>query len=387
MLTLAVIVSIEGTRRLSFDSDVLSLLPRDSRVIQAFRAFLSRFGTLDQLYVVLSAPEGHAISEYADEIDAWTEGLRAAPEILRVDAGTADRTRSFAWLADRQLLILHDHYLDEALQRLSPDHLSSVIAGRRDLLSVPSADVVQLVRQDPAGLFELLRDSVGGGKPSSLMMGISDGAYVTPDGRSRLLLARPRRPPYDAEFSRSLDARLKQLTAAVAARPAQAHDNEDNEERPPIQVQFAGGHRIAVETEAVVKRESIWNSVGSLIVILPLLYLVFRSLWLVTVGSLPSALSLLFVLGGIGYSRRNALGSGDRVGCDAVRPRCRRRGAALRRPSPGACGRARVTSRRRWQGRRRACCSACGRRPRHSTVSCSWTFPAWSSSGGSSGTA
>ena len=302
MVTLALIVSIEGTRRLSFDSDVLSLLPRDSRVIQAFRTFLSRFGTLDQLYVVLSAPEGHAISEYADEIDAWIEGLRAAPEILRVDAGAADRTRSFAWLADRQLLILHGHYLDDALQRLRPDDLSSLVASRRDLLSLPSADVVQLVRQDPAGLFDLLRDSVGGGRPGSLMMGMSDGGYVTPDGRSRLLIARPKRPPYDAEFSRSLDARLQQLTAAVAGRTAQARDNEDNEERPPMQVQFAGGHRIAVETEAVVKSESIWNSVGSLLVILPLLYLVFRSLWLVTVGSLPSALSLVFVLGGIGYS-------------------------------------------------------------------------------------
>ena len=69
----------------------------------------------------------------------------------------------------------------------------------------------------------------------------------------------------------------------------------------PDAVQFAGGHRIAVETETVVKSESIWNTAGSLIVILPLLYLVFRSLWLVTVGSLPSGLSLVFVLGAIGF--------------------------------------------------------------------------------------
>jgi predicted RND superfamily exporter protein len=47
----AVIISLEGTRRLSFDADVLSLLPRDSRVIQSFRTFLARFGSLDQLSV------------------------------------------------------------------------------------------------------------------------------------------------------------------------------------------------------------------------------------------------------------------------------------------------------------------------------------------------
>src|SRR6476469_2225004 len=38
IVAIGLIVSIEGTRRLSFDADVLSLLPRDSRVIQAFRS-------------------------------------------------------------------------------------------------------------------------------------------------------------------------------------------------------------------------------------------------------------------------------------------------------------------------------------------------------------
>ena len=59
------VVSAVGARRLSFDADVLSLLPRDGRVIQAFRTFLAGFGSLDQLYVVFTAPDGHAIAEYA----------------------------------------------------------------------------------------------------------------------------------------------------------------------------------------------------------------------------------------------------------------------------------------------------------------------------------
>ena len=80
-----------------------------------------------------------------------------------------------------------------------------------------------------------------------------------------------------------------------------------------MQVQFAGGHRIAVETEAVVKRESIWNTrrfadrrscrCSSC---------VFRSLWLVTVGSLPSALSLALRARRARIHRRDALGSGHR---------------------------------------------------------------------------
>src|SRR6185295_18721240 len=90
-------------------------------------------------------------------------------------------------------------------------------------------------------------------------------------------------------------------TASTSAA-APPDDAVDDEPRPPMQVQFAGGHRIAVETEAAVKRESILNTVGSLVLILPLLFIVFRSLWLVTVGSLPSLLSLVVVLGGIGFT-------------------------------------------------------------------------------------
>ena len=58
----AVVVSAAGAWRLTFDADVLSLLPHNSPVIQSFRTFLARFGSLDQLYVVFTAPEGHAIS-------------------------------------------------------------------------------------------------------------------------------------------------------------------------------------------------------------------------------------------------------------------------------------------------------------------------------------
>ena len=36
-------VSAEGARRLSFETDVLTLLPRDGRVIPAFSTFLSVF--------------------------------------------------------------------------------------------------------------------------------------------------------------------------------------------------------------------------------------------------------------------------------------------------------------------------------------------------------
>ena len=291
-----VLASAEGARRLSFDADILALLPQNGRAIPAFSEFLARFGTLDQLYVIFTTPDGRAIDDYRDEIDAWIEGLKAAPEIAAVEAGVVDRSRDLGWLADRLLLLLDAGARDEALRRLEPAALTQAVGRSRELLTVPSAEVAELVRQDPAGLLSLLKPA--GGMETGLSGAAASDGYVTADGRSRIVIARPRRPPFDSEFSRALDR------ACGDRRRREGGDRRRREADPlpPLRVEFAGGHRVALETEALVRRESIVNSVGSLVVILPLLFIVFRSGWLVAVGALPSTLSLVLVLGGLGFA-------------------------------------------------------------------------------------
>ena len=289
-------LSVLGLRRLSFDTDVLSLLPRDGRVVPAFRTFVEHFGGVDDLLVVFTAPEAHAIDEYDAPIAAWADALRRAPEIARVDTGLADPTRDFRWLAERQLLFLSEAPLAAALARLGGAAAGEALAARRELLAFPSAEVEAVVRQDPLGLLELVRGEIGSG-PAALGVTGGEAGYVTPDGRSRLIVARPVRPPYDTAFSRALMARLAALEPPSADTTADA-----GAPLPPVRVEYAGGHRIAVETEAVVRRESIVNTAGALALILPLLYVVFRSVWLVVAGPLPSALALVATLGILGAS-------------------------------------------------------------------------------------
>jgi uncharacterized protein len=291
-------LSALGARRLSFDTDVLSLLPRDGRVIPAFRDFVEHFGSFDQLYVVFTAPEGHSIAEYETEVGTWIARLRSLPEIARVDGGMADRSGNVGWLGDRQLLLLRDDRLEEALRRLQGDGMREAIASRRELLAVPSPEIAEMVRRDPLGLYDLLREQAGSSQ-SGLNFGLASGAFVTPGGRRRLVLALPAHAPYNTDFSHTLFAALDRLRGDIeSARDRSA----DDEPLPPMQVEFAGGHRIAVETEALVRRESILNSAGSLALILPLLFLVFRSIWLVAVGPIPSSISLVIVLGLLGLA-------------------------------------------------------------------------------------
>ena len=243
-----------------------------------------------------------------EDISTWVDRLRAAPEIGRVDPGVVDRTRDFAWLADRQLLALHGRALDEALERLRPRGMMDAVAARRELLTVPSPDVAALIRQDPAGLFDLLRDSLSGAQ-AGFGVGVSGGGYVTPDGHSRLIIARPKRPPYDAEFSRALDARLREIEASIGRAAARDLNPPESTTLPTTR---SRGRRSPSSSPAAIasrsrpkrssRRESILNTVESLALILPLLFLVFRSAWLVAVGSLPSALSLVVVLGALGFS-------------------------------------------------------------------------------------
>ena len=80
-----------------------------------------------------------------------------------------------------------------------------------------------------------------------------------------------------------------------------------------------------------MRGESIWNAIGALVVILPLLYFAFRSPWLVAVGAVPSALSVLIVMAAYAWLGHPAVGGRGRRRGDAVRARHRRRRAAVRR--------------------------------------------------------
>lgn len=282
--------SAAGLWRLRLDADVINLLPARGRAITPFRAYLQQFGTLDQLFVVFTAPDGRQITEYSTPVERWIAQLRAAPEIEWVDAGTAGPGRDWSWLADHQLLLLRGRTLDTALERLQPAGLTRALENSRQLLTVPSESVQQLVRQDPLDWFGLLRQQLGGAR-AGVSLGLTEAGYVSKDGRRRLVIAKPHRPPYDTAFSRQLVARLQEIAAGMREGAG-----------PAVETTYAGGHLIALETEALVKRESIWNSVGSLALILPLLFLAFRSIWLLSAGAIPSMASLLIVLGLLGLT-------------------------------------------------------------------------------------
>ena len=49
--------------RVSFDANIIGLLPRKSPAVKSFDTYLQSFGTFDHIYVLFEVPEGHRISE------------------------------------------------------------------------------------------------------------------------------------------------------------------------------------------------------------------------------------------------------------------------------------------------------------------------------------
>ena len=110
-------------------------------------------------------------------------------------------------------------------------------------------------------------------------------------------MARPVRPPFDTDFCKRLFARLAEVEAAARAAAAEETDAATAAKTTEVTVRIAGGYRIALDAERVIRRELIVNSLGSLVGLLLMVFVVFRTPWILVYGVAPLALAALLTLG------------------------------------------------------------------------------------------
>jgi predicted RND superfamily exporter protein len=323
VLATSVVLAVLATAalpHLQVDTDVLHLLPRRGAATQAFKRYLGQFGSLDRVYVMFEAPDRRPIGDFEGPIEAYVARVRRLPEVRRVDAGLFGRGRDWSYIADRQLLLLDGPMLTTALARFKPDGMRAALDESRTLLALPSGDLKRLVQQDPLGLSRLLRQRLSAGL--TLPADPTQEGLVSGDGRRRLIVIEPRQPPFDTAFSRRL---LAQLASAESGPVAETPVADEEEDVALPHASYAGGYRVAVETEAFVRRETIRNSLQSLVAVLMLLAIGLRSTRLVLYGAVPIALASILVLAGAAAARAklSAAASGSSamlfgLGVDAV---------------------------------------------------------------------
>src|ERR1700674_420632 len=292
VLGLAIVAALAGialVSRVTFDANILKLLPQDLPTVRDFELFLRTFGSLDHLYIVFSS--AGAVGDHDELVDRYVAELRRAPEIESVDAQLFEPGKDWSYLSDRELYLLGADGAADALTRFRAPRLEGEIAHARDLLSVPSPQIKALGKQDPLGVLTMLRDRMGREKGFVAFDPTQEG-YVSPDGQSRLLVVKPKGPPFDTDFCKALFQRLS--TVEGAAR----HDvTEADPDAAAVTIQAAGAYRVSLEAEQLIRREAIVNSIGSLLLLLLFVFALFRTPWVMLYGCVPLALAALLTLG------------------------------------------------------------------------------------------
>ena len=181
----------------------------------------------------------------------------------------------------------------EALpEQLSDDAIRRKVADNRKLLLTPFGFAArQLVLADPLGLVELLRNNLA--VPDGSMIRKSHDGYYRSDQGRYFLFIKPVKPPQDIAFSKA----LMRDAAAIAKDAGKAGVRTIPGIVSAPAVDFTGGYAIAVSDEAVTKVDIQVALAGSIIGVLVLFGICFRTVKVLISVCIPLLMSVVWTLG------------------------------------------------------------------------------------------
>lgn len=285
----ALIVVAAGTwlgSRLTVDSDILALIPEGNRQVDSFKEAVADFGSISYLVVLLEADESGGPDELEDFADLLAEGLLELDEMVELVEHKLDPGADFLDLFyDNALLYLHPDRLGELEHKLTDAAILSQIEQNRLSLSSPTATFTQeLMVNDPLNLMPLLfRPS---GSLGNLRVDLTDGYYLSRDGKSLILLVKPTVPWQDIEFDQRLMEAVRETVRETRDR-LEAEARTAGGEFPEIEVHYTGRYAIAVDEAGLVRQDVKRNLLFSLFAVSALYWLCYRRFAALLYSSVP----------------------------------------------------------------------------------------------------
>jgi predicted RND superfamily exporter protein len=305
---LLAVLAVAGATRLSFDPDLLNLIPQQNRQVNEFRKVLKDLGTIDYHIVVMDIPKGHDVHEYDTLIEAIAEGYRKNPRIEDVTYKIPNPLDFIGIILPKALLFLTPAELDEVGAKLTDQGIRDSVARNRAMLQTPQAFAMKpLVQYDPFNLISLfLRkfQSASGG----FRMDTSSGYYMSSDHSMLLILTKPRRPAQDVPFGKAL-LNEGSLLEAEALRDFQKNAPPGT---PLPSVSHTGGYQIATGDADLIRQDVIVNILFSVIGVLLLFLYAFRRPASIIYAGAPLMLGLLLTFGmaGVIYGKLSQASAG-----------------------------------------------------------------------------
>lgn len=287
------VIAVAAGMRLTFDPDLLNLIPQKNRQVNDFRKVLRDMGTIDYHIVVLEIPTGRDVHDYDPLIDAIGDGYRKNPRIADVSYKLPNPFDFVQAILPRALLLLTPSELNEVAAKLSDQGIRDSVARNRALLETPQAMALkQLVQYDPfnlAPIFVRRLQSSGAG----MHLDTSSGYYLSADHSMLLILAKPKRPAQDVPFAKQLLAD----GSLIEARAMSDFQKSAPAGTPLPKISHTGGYEIAVGDADLIRQDIILNVVGSFFGVLALFLYAFRRAASLVYAGAPLALGLALTFG------------------------------------------------------------------------------------------
>jgi len=293
-----VLLGLVAGSRIRFDSDVLNLLPKKDPLVAQFRTVLAEFGATDTLLVVLRLQKAEDLELAFALADALEAELWQSPYLSRVEARLQDPVSLADAILAHAPLFLDQEGREELARRLSPEGMAQQVAALRQALETPQAMVTkEILTRDPLGLLPLLAAKLSYG-PAALAVDATSGYFLAKDHSVLVLLASPKGSAQDIGFDQELFADLTQRVARAKAKVAE--EWEVAESALP-EVDFGGGHRIALEDATLIRQDTALNSLTSILGVGLLLLFAFGRVGAFFVASLPLLVGVAatFALAGV----------------------------------------------------------------------------------------
>lgn len=290
---LLVAVSIVLATRLSFNTDMLSLLPQKDPVVRAYVETLEDFGSSTFLLVAIRIPEGRVVDPYETLADRLAEELSRLPDLRNVQHRIGDPEELLQTFFPKSIL-----FLDEAGRRRLEAKLTDegirrhVVELRRQLTTPQGMAAKQLNKLDPLGLSEVFLGHIQGSR-GALKVDWTSGYYLSRDHRMLLILAEPVRPPQDVKFDERMVAAVDRTIAGVLEEWGEIAGPEPP---PQPEIDLGGPYLTALGDASLIRTDMIINIATSAIGVLLLFLIAFRRPGALAYAFLPliSGLALTF---------------------------------------------------------------------------------------------
>ncbi len=309
IIALAVaLVAAWGASRLSFDPDLLNLIPQKNKQVNDFRKALTDLGTIDYHIVVLDMPKGHDVHEYDSLIDSIAEGYRTNPRIADVSYKIPNPLDFVEDVLPRALLFLTPEELKSVETKLSDEGIRESVARNHAILQTPQAFAMKtLVQYDPFNLLPVFLNKFklsGGG----FKMDASSGYYLSADHSTLLILTKPKRPAQDVPFGKA----LLQEGALIEANALKNFQKSMPASTPLPSIAHTGGYEIANGDAELIRYDVIVNIIGSVIGVLALFLYAFRRGASLFYAGAPLVMGLLLTFGmaGVIYGQLSSASAG-----------------------------------------------------------------------------